>query len=137
MSQPTCTEPPAATPPPAAAPGRGHTLWLLAALYGLAVFWGIRGIYASEPSRLDLLVQLAFIIALGWWTIVDARRRQRPIPLLARPWFFLAGGFLVPLYVIWSRRWRGLGWMILHAALWFAVATLVMNVGGWIVFGDE
>lgn len=114
-----------------------HTLWFLVALYALAIFWGVRNIHFWEPSRMDVVLPVASAIALGWWAIVDARRRRHPIPLLTRPWFFLLAGLLVPGYVIWSRRWNGLGWLALNGVLWYAVATLVMHVGGWFVFGDE
>jgi hypothetical protein len=79
---------------------------------------------------------LPLAIALGWWALVDARGRHRPVPILTRPWFFLFAGLVVPGYVLWSRRWRGLAWLVLHTVGWFALATVVMNAGGLIVFGD-
>lgn len=135
MDEPTSTEP--TTRESEAAPGSGHTLGFLVAFYTLAVMWGIRQVYYWEPSPLDFLVSVALTIALGWWAIVDAKRRQRPIPLLARPWYVLAAGVLVPVYVLSSRRWRGLGWLALHAVGWYVLATVVMSVGDRIVFGPE
>jgi hypothetical protein len=44
---------------------------------------------------------------------------------------------LVPAYVVWSRGWRGILWVTLHAVLWYVVAIAVMNgVGVW-VFGEK
>ncbi len=126
-----------ATPTPPAGRASRHTLGLLVALYTLAVAWGVRSIHFWEPSRMDVVLHVAAALALGWWAIVDARGRRHPIPLLSRPWFFLGAGLLVPGYVVWTRRWKGLGWLALNGALWYAVATLVMHVGGWLVFGDE
>jgi hypothetical protein len=117
--------------------GIRHTGCFVIALYSLAFEWGLRNIYFWQPSMIDLIFPVAFAIVLGWWAIVDARRRRHPIPLLARQWFFLLAGLLVPVYVIWSRGWHGVGWLVLHAVLWFVVATVVMFVGGVIVFGNE
>jgi hypothetical protein len=57
--------------------------------------------------------------------------------MLARPWFFVLAGLLVPGYVIWNRKWRGVGWVALNLSLWHALATAVMNGGGILVFGDR
>jgi len=139
MDQQTRTEPPTSAPRSATALGWHHTGWFLAVFYALAVVWGIRNIHFWQPSLLDLLVPIALAIALGCWALVDAKRRQQqqPIPILARPWFFLLAGFVVPGYVIWSRGWRGAGWVILHAGGWYGLATVIMHAGGTVVFGDE
>ncbi|HEY1187731.1 MAG TPA: hypothetical protein VGE74_08740 [Gemmata sp.] len=86
---------------------------------------------------LDRVVPVAFAVCLGWWAVTDARRRRRPIPVLSRPWFFLLAPVVVPGYVIWSRRWYGVGWVALHAALGYGVALAVMHLIGVIVFGRE
>src|SRR5262249_37188886 len=115
----------------------GHTTWFLLAFYALALAWGIRSIRSDQPSLIDSLMPLAFTIALGCWSIVDARRRRRPIPFLSRSWFFFFAGPAVPPFVVRTRRWRGLLWPALLTATWFIVATVVMNVGGYMVFGPE
>jgi hypothetical protein len=130
-------EQPTAAQPPPAWRGPRHTRWFLVTFYALAVVWGVRNVRHAEPSGLDLLVPLALAAALGWWAIVDARRRRHPIPVLARPWFFLLAGLVVPGYVLWSRGWRGVGLVALHAALWYALATVAMHVGGVAVYGEE
>jgi hypothetical protein len=112
-------------PMPAA---RARNLGVLAAFYGLAVVWGLRSVRPDEPSGLDLLVPLGLGLALGWWAVADARSRGKPIPMLARPWFFFAFGLLVPGYVIWTRRWRGAGLVLLNVAGYFALCTIVLNV---------
>lgn len=124
-------------PVPPRAIGPRHNRWFLVALYSLAFVWGVRNIYSWQPSWLDFLFPVGFAGVLWWWAAVDARRRGRPIPLLSQPWFFIGAGILVPGYVIWSRRWHGVGWLVLNTILWCAVATVVMHVGGVIVFGRE
>ena len=64
--------------PPGMAGGSRHTLWFLLAFHGFAVALGIRNIRYWEPSLLDLLAPFVIGISLGWWAIVDARRRRHP-----------------------------------------------------------
>ncbi len=123
--------------PPSARIGFRHTRWFLIAYYMLAVVWGVRNIHHTEPSGLDLLVPIVFAVVLGWWAIVDARWRGNPIPMLSRPWFYLLAVLVVPAYVVWSRGLRGVGAVALHAALWYALATVALHVGGVAVYGAE
>jgi hypothetical protein len=114
-----------------------HTRRFLVAYYLLAELWGIRNIWYWESSRLDIILIVAMYAALGWWAVVDAKRRGHSIPMFAQPWFFLFAPILVPAYIIWSRRWSGVGWLALHSILGLGLATLAMHIGGIIVFGRE
>ena len=118
-------------------PRFNHTRWFLIAYYCFAAAEGIHNIRVAEASGFDLVLPIAFAICMGSWVIIDAERRRQPIPLLARPWFLLMAGLVVPGYVIWTRGWRGLGYVVLHATLGYVVAAIFMNVGGMIVFGAE
>ena len=111
----------------AAAPGFRHTRWFLLAYYLLLAMWGVRSAWPTVPSRLDIMVPLALYAVASCWVIVDDRARGRAIPLLSQQWFFLAAGLLVPFYVIWSRGWRGVGYVALHGVLGCLLATVCMN----------
>lgn len=113
------------------------TRWFLLAFYSLAIIWGLRTVYLSKPSSLDLLVPVALAICLGLWAIVDANHRRRPIPMSARWWFFLLSMLVVPGYVIWSRGWRGIALVALHVMGWYGLAFVVMCVGGTLMFGGD
>ena len=109
--------------------GRGfrHTRWFLIAYYSLFAVWGIRSAWPTVPSRLDIMVPLALYAVASWWVIADARARGRAVPLLSQQWFFLVAALLVPVYVIWSRGWRGVGYVALHVVLGYLLATICMN----------
>jgi hypothetical protein len=106
-----------------------HTIWFLMAFYALAIASGVRSIHIEQPSALDSLLPIAFALALGWWATTDAAQRHRPIPLLSRDWFFILAGFIVPGYVIWSRRWRGLFYLLLCTVSWYGLVALIMIIG--------
>ena len=108
-------------------PGFRHTRWFLLVYYSLFAMWGIRSAWPTVPSRLDIMVPLSLYAVASWWVVVDARLRGRAVPLLSQQWFFLAAGLLVPVYVIWSRGWRGVGYLALHGALGYLLATVCMN----------
>ena len=108
-------------------PGFRHTRWFLLAFYSLFAMWGIRSEWPTVPSRLDIMVPLSLYAVASWWVVVDARLRGRAVPLLSQQWFFLAAGLLVPVYVIWSRGWRGVGYLALHGVLGYLLATVCMN----------
>lgn len=114
-----------------------HTRWLLLAYYSLCVIWGVRNAWQSVPMRLDILVPLALYTAGSWWVIVDARTRGRAVPLHSRQLFFLIAALLIPAYVVWSRGWRGLGYLMLHGVLGYLLTAIVMNVVGRLVHGAQ
>jgi hypothetical protein len=126
---------PTATTSPEATAGSFHSGCFLVAFYLLAVVWGVRSIYRSEASGLDFLVPVSLSICLGSWAVVDARHRCHPIPMLSQSWFLLLAVLVVPGYVIWSRRWRGLGWLALQFVVWFTVAAISVHVGGLAIYG--
>ena len=115
------------TPEAPASTGFRHTRWFLIAYYLLFAMWGIRSAWPTVPSRLDIMVPIALYAVASWWVVVDARARGRGVPLLSQQWFFLAAGLLVPVYVIWSRGWRGVGYVALHGVLGYLLATVCMN----------
>jgi hypothetical protein len=98
---------------------------LLTVSYGAAVLFGLGAAGPTEQAGADTLLAAVLAVALGWWAVADARARWRPIPLLARPWFFVFAGLLVPGYVIWSRGWRGAVWVAVSVVGWVGVAIVV------------
>jgi hypothetical protein len=124
----------------ALAPASGipwFTRIFLVFFYAIAIVSGVRNIWFWKHSALDLLIPVASALCLAIWALEDARRRKYRIPSLSKPWFFLLAGIVVPGYVIWSRGWRGLGWVVLHFVCWVLLEVITQQVGGTIVFGAE
>ena len=114
-----------------------HTRLFLLFFYALAVLWGLRQIRLGENSPFDVLMQIAMPLCLATWAMEDIRRRRYRVPFLAKPWFFLLAVFVVPGYVIWSRGWRGLGWIVFHAIGWILLDAIVVVVGGILLYGPD
>lgn len=122
MDGASATRPPVSREP--ASRDRRHTRVFLAVLYLLAVALGIGGVARRESNGHDLLDSIVCSVGLGWWAIVDARVRGHVIPLLSKSWFLLFSFFLVPGYIVWSRGWRGAGWIVLIGATWTILAAI-------------
>lgn len=105
----------------------------LTAWYLCAPMEGIRSAYSLNESLLHRLVPLAITLPLAWWAIGDSRACGWPIPLLSRQWFVLAGTVLVPVYVVWSRGWRGVGLVLLNAIAWLLL-WLAGAVFGFLIY---
>lgn len=124
---------------PAQSPAKNprYTKWFLVIFFMIGFVLGLRNIWHWEPSKLDIILPVAFAINGLWWVIADARHRGHPIPLLAKPFFLLLSGFMLPGYIIWTRGWRGLGWMVLVLIIWYAMGFAVSYAGWHIMYGEE
>lgn len=114
------------------------TLWFLLTYYSLAVLIGINEVAsAGFGATGQLLLEVALAIALGTWAILDAERRGRPIVMSAQAWFLLLAYFVVPGYVIVSRGWKGLLWVVVHTIGFVVVSSLAYNIAGLTRYGSE
>ncbi|MDY0168228.1 MAG: hypothetical protein RBS80_16890 [Thermoguttaceae bacterium] len=121
---------------PSAARLPWHTTWFLVAFYAVGVIHGLRSMYYWQPSVLDWLIQWTMYLCLAVWGVVDARKMRRPIPESAQQWFLFFAGITVPVYVVWTRHWRGVAYVLLHAFLWYALALVIANAGYLVVYGS-
>jgi hypothetical protein len=111
-------------------------LWFCVVFYALAALLGAREALIGQRTPSELVLELAVVLCLGMWATGDARRRGRPIPRSVKIWFYVLALIVVPGYVIVTRGWKGLGWVVLHVVGWVVVTTLAMHVAGFSYFGD-
>jgi hypothetical protein len=69
----------------------------------------------TENSDLEFLLSVGLAFSMAWWTITDASDRGHPFRLSIRLLVIVFGGFAAPLYVLWTRRWKGIVWIVLVA----------------------
>jgi hypothetical protein len=105
--------------------------------YAISIVHGVRSaVVVSSTALTDLVVPVALAICLCSWALADARERQSPIPQSLQIWFYGFAPIVVPGYILGTRGWRGLAWMLLHVVAWFALATVVMNMVGYAYWGN-
>lgn len=93
----------------------------LSAYYLLAVIWGVRSALFGASAQIDLVWAIAFNLILTWWMTSDARNRGKPISIFVASWIFLLAALVVPIYVIFTRGWRGVLLLFVHAIVWYGV----------------
>ncbi|MCA9081391.1 MAG: hypothetical protein KDA58_12580 [Planctomycetaceae bacterium] len=68
------------------------------------------------------------------WMMIDSRHRRHPIPFLSQDWCQLFPYLSLPAYLIWSRGWRGVGWLLLHLVVFVGFCTAISAIcmlRGW------
>src|SRR3569623_343089 len=112
-----------------------HTRLFLVAFYLLAVIGGIRQVRSGELPIVDILFPLAMGVCLGVWAVADSKHRGRPIPFNTRWSFGGFGCFQVTCYLIWSRGWRVLCWVIANAIAWTVLSVAATMTSSLILRG--
>jgi hypothetical protein len=93
-------------------------------------------VFHPERDRLDLVLGLAFSVTMTYWCIVDSRIAERPV-LRSFYWLiFFLWPIAVPIYLVWSRKLRGLGFVLLHFTGLCVVNIVVYNLAGYLAFGN-
>jgi hypothetical protein len=107
-------------------------------IFGLYAFFGLSGVLqviAPNNAIVLYLNTIAIAFSATMWAVVDARRAQRPLLHIVQVLMFFSWPAAVPIYLIWSRRWRGFGLALLHAvaliftASLFYYATMLLRYG--------
>lgn len=80
-----------------------------------AIGFAIGALDPTENSDLEFLLSVGLAFSMAWWTITDASDRGHPFRLSIRLLVIVFGGFAAPLYVLWTRRWKGIVWIALVA----------------------
>lgn len=108
--------------PPAAVDGTAwHTKRFLVVFYSLTALAGI--VAPDENSDLEFVFAVGLGFTMAWWAITDASDRGRPIRPALRLLVMAIGWLAVPIYLVWTRRLRGVGWLLLNAVAYVLVAS--------------
>ncbi len=107
-----------------------------ASLYILAALWGVYLISFPGNGPLYLLFVVMFSVTMTYWCIVDGRNAGRPI-LHSFYWLiFFLWPIPVPIYLVWARRLKGLGFAMLHAIGVYGACFVAYNVAGYLAYGN-
>ena len=105
-------------------------------LYVLAAAWGISQALSPTNGLLYLLLCAAIASAMTGWCVVDSRILGRPLLPVLQMITFCTWPVAVPIYLVWSRRLRGLGLAVLHAVGLAAVYLIAFWLAIFIVYGS-
>lgn len=97
---------------------------LLVQLYVSLLLWGGAQVF-SNNAGVHYVFTLFVASCVTWWVVSDAVLLGYPTNFAAVITLFLFWPLATPLYLIWTRGIRGLGWTLLHAV----GLVLAYNVG--------
>jgi hypothetical protein len=107
-------------------------------LYCLWALWAVYRVLTEAPVATESglrMASCAFVaLALGsqlgfmWFCTLDARLVGKPLPQLARIGIFLGWPLGVPIYLVWARRFRGVGLLLLHGAGLFLISAIAVLI---------
>jgi hypothetical protein len=111
--------------------------WIFVAqLYFGFAAWGSIQVF-SENAMISMLFALLIASAATMWVAFDTRHRQSPLPHAVLFLIFLTWVIALPLYLIWTRRIRGLGWAALHFIGLFLTLYLSFILSMYITGGPD
>ena len=96
---------------------RADRLVLLVFVYVTSALIAIRAGALLEPVGTDAVMGWALAIGFARLCAADARILRKPISPLAQVGIVFTWPIGAPLYLLWARGLRGLGWALLHAVL--------------------
>ncbi len=118
---------------------------VLVYLYSLFALWPVYRVLTNVPIETERSMRIAscaFVaLALGgqlgfmWFCTLDARLVGKTLPQLGRIGIFFGWPLGVPIYLVWARRFKGVGLLLLHGVLLFlvscsaAIAMLYLRYG--------
>ena len=108
---------------------------LLFCLYLLAAIAGATGADRSQAVVVQIVFPFMMASAAAYWCVVDSRILGRPIVPAVQCIMFFTWPLAVPIYLVYSRRLRGLGLGVLHAMGLFIVAAVAFHAAGYLAFG--
>jgi hypothetical protein len=97
-------------------------------LHLFAIAWGFNT-GAANKAPISVLIPITFAIVVVVACATDAARRGTPIVNIGKFIMLFSWPVSAPIYLIWSRGWRGLLWSMLWAVtlyLCFAIPAVCM-----------
>jgi len=105
--------------------------------YVLVVGWGVLHALRPDETILWILFYAGFAFAATGWCVVDSRIIGSPVINSLHWIIFFTWNVAVPIYLIWSRGFRGLALLVLF---WFACCVLCcasFAAAGYLAYGPD
>ena len=110
--------------------------FLLICIYFLFSLWSIRRALFEGIQLADLAISFVLSAAMVKFCAVDSRCRGKTL-LLSFHWIiFFTWPISVPIYLLWTRGIKGVGWAVLNIILLVVICSVVFNVTGYLAWGE-
>ena len=109
---------------------------LVITLYVSCLVGGVVQVMAPDVvGGLYYLFAIAMAGCAAWWAVSDARDRGKPILHILQLLVFLSWPIAVPIYLIKTRGFRGLGLSVAHAVGLILVQCIGFHATAFSVYG--
>lgn len=116
---------------------RRYRNFLIIYIYFLFSLWSIRRALYEGIQFADLAISLVLSAAMVKFCAVDSRFRGKTL-LLSFHWIiFFTWPISVPIYLLWTRGIKGVGWVVLNIILLVVICSVVFNVTGYLAWGES
>ena len=105
-------------------------------LYFASMVNGIVQCFVQNPNVL-WAITLCMAVSAIYWVQLDARHRERPIPRIALQLLLMIWMLFVPVYLIWTRGFRGFGWAILNIVGLYLITLFSFFTTLLLVYGPQ
>lgn len=118
---------------------RNALVYLYAVFLLMGVLRGLLWFSADEGASLRVQLLFAIAISLGfmWYCTADARLLGRPLLPIARVGIFILWPAGVPIYLLWVRRLKGLGLLLLHGISLLLTYAATFLVTAYLAYGER
>jgi len=114
-----------------------HTLSLISIFYTSTAVWSVGQIFFGEIAGISLIFRVAIGLAPSMWLTRDAKLRGWFLPHVVHPFVLAFWVIVVPVYVIWTRKWRGLKLVVFHALLTLLLTIVLNNAALYLIWGPR
>ena len=83
------------------------------------------------------LAQIAAALPPTYWLIYDAKSRRQFVPHIIQPAIASCWWVVVPIYLISTRKWRGLAYVVVHLLATFILTLAVFYLTVFLFWGPK
>ena len=98
-------------------------LWIITYYCAVGLVAVCQPFFFFPDSCVGLLSHLALALPACYWLLEDARKRIH-VPHIIQPMIVSSWTLAVPVYILWTRKWWGLLYVILHTACTYLVLVI-------------
>ena len=113
-------------------------LWpYIGSYYFFVAAWGFASVFPELYLSAYHFPVIACLIFPTLWMIEDRKNRGRFTPHAAQPIFGYFWFVTIPAYVIWTRKLKGLMWVVVHFAATYILTLAMAYLAIYIFWGPE
>ncbi len=109
-------------------------LWCVTYYFGVILFGICQPFMLFEDSSAYYLATLAISLPASYWFLGDAKQRGNHVPHVIQPAIVSYWFVAIPLYLLRTRKWRGLLYLAMHVAGTILVTLAGYNFAIWFVW---